>query len=711
MNYRHALLSCLIASSTLLSACISLPSKAVTNPAKLLERERASIVTGNELSASTLSILLSSGLSQQACLSDIDNCISAVQGNFISDANSRQLLAASAELYYASAALKLNDDDCRLRFDRPPIDANYANAPLSAGDMALRKKEQNACLDAYQHSLMQALRTSYAYIFYHALTAQGQPSPIATESDVRTLDIYHLAMNDLISALNQTQYSPLTATLKPSDAQQYEPRFGQLNIAHADIPIHDKPVHLSLSIDERLATALGTDALKHHQTQIFSEFISSYDTRLSKLDVNAGRSGLGVSFIGALHERRTIDGINLAQSADLGARIHNMGRVQLTALLRPQGDTLADVLNADSFNIYFFSPQYHQAVTLFGTDYPLTANNSATYALWLSENRLRQSSLMNMLSRREDVGLPELFMLEPYDPNQKVIIMLHGLASSPATWVNLTNTLLADSQLNDGYQVWQIAYPTNLPILENRYQIDALIRAAFKQVDPTGTDAASRDAVIIGHSMGGVLARLLISDDNLTTRLDTLGQRDQRKLTQRLSAADRDAINQRLMMQHLPQVSTAVFISAPFRGTDYADRWFTRTARRIIQLPAGLTKVVGQTIAQLGDGEDRNTLSALYLQNGASQLSDSSAFMALTRDVQIVPQVRYHSIIGDHKGDHKSGDVVSRAISDGIVPYSSSHLAGATSERIITGRHNIHENPQTILELRKILHNRLKPSL
>lgn len=41
------------------------------------------------------------------------------------------------------------------------------------------------------------------------------------------------------------------------------------------------------------------------------------------------------------------------------------------------------------------------------------------------------------------------------------------------------------------------------------------------------------------------------------------------------------------------------------------------------------------------------------------------------------------------------------------MPYTSSHLENSNSETIITGRHNIHENPKTILQLRKILHEEI----
>ena len=47
-------------------------------------------------------------------------------------------------------------------------------------------------------------------------------------------------------------------------------------------------------------------------------------------------------------------------------------------------------------------------------------------------------------------------------------------------------------------------------------------------------------------------------------------------------------------------------------------------------------------------------------------------------------------------------------LSDGIVPYTSAHLEGATSETIISGGHSIQTNPQTILTLRRILHKQLQ---
>ena len=40
---------------------------------------------------------------------------------------------------------------------------------------------------------------------------------------------------------------------------------------------------------------------------------------------------------------------------------------------------------------------------------------------------------------------------------------------------------------------------------------------------------------------------------------------------------------------------------------------------------------------------------------------------------------------------------------DGVVPYSSSHLEDAMSELIVTSGHGVQDTPQAILEVRRIL--------
>ena len=90
------------------------------------------------------------------------------------------------------------------------------------------------------------------------------------------------------------------------------------------------------------------------------------------------------------------------------------------------------------------------------------------------------------------------------------------------------------------------------------------------------------------------------------------------------------------------------------------------------------------------------------IHSGAADLSPNSRFMQVTVPIMPSQQVQYHSIIGNAQ---KTQD--RQKMSDGIVPYWSSHLSGAVSEVIISGGHSIHEQSETILELQRILNTHL----
>ena len=73
----------------------------------------------------------------------------------------------------------------------------------------------------------------------------------------------------------------------------------------------------------------------------------------------------------------------------------------------------------------------------------------------------------------------------------------------------------------------------------------------------------------------------------------------------------------------------------------------------------------------------------------------STALIALSK---LPIEVPFYSIIGQqHPGIKERG-------SDGVVPYWSSHLEGAASERIVHGGHGVIDNPEAIDEVIQILH-------
>lgn len=799
----------LLAAAVLLPACSTVTVDKQAS-AKTISAQRGNIVTDNALSSDTASALLSAGLNEQACMQQFDLCLTQLSDSMLNK-HYRPALAIFAELHYAKARQLSDSKNCRNALARPPLDPYYANAPLSDDDAKTQQKETDLCLTDYQARLFDAVKYSYTYLFYDSLTHDFEGAEqnsnstraqnrIPNDNDIQTQDIYNAASNDVITQIYQStenanklmgnttvEYLPITSTQRDNTDEAAIANRPPLKGKATDQVKVMKVTVDDYNLDIYLPNENNYLQNAHKQTSALADLSSTYELRLSGLNSVSKRPGLGISLVASLDDRYTTTIRQLlvaslsgrltnenknTDDSEPSSRIYPTGHLLLTGLIKPDGDSVLDALSSRKLDIHLYNPYQTESVNILNDDYPLAANFSAGYGLWLSENQLDGVGYLNLITRQPDAQLPKLFMLEPYDPDKRVLIMLHGLASSPATWVNLTNDILNDDKLRDNYQVWQIFYPTNLPILENRYQIQQLINSTYQQTDPDGQNRASQNSVIISHSMGAIIARMMLSDENLVDDLDKLNDKDilssneKQQIRNALKTSfGEDELKERFELQALPQVDTAVFLSAPFRGTDYADRWFTRALRRIVYLPVGLVKTFTDNLATIATQGDlaQNPLGALYLQNGASQLSDKSSFIELTKDITMNERITYHSIIANNDADITKGlaqtqpngakidlsqavednagnetasvdvsdntetsqlppeplvaavtvnDDISQALterlSDGIVPYNSAHLDGAASETIINGGHSIQTNPQTILTLRRILHKQLQ---
>ena len=97
-----------------------------------------------------------------------------------------------------------------------------------------------------------------------------------------------------------------------------------------------------------------------------------------------------------------------------------------------------------------------------------------------------------------------------------------------------------------------------------------------------------------------------------------------------------------------------------------------------------------------GDKDGQQSVSGLY------DLDPDSLFIQALAESPMKKGLVYHSIIGDQEqSDHPGG-------TDGVVPYSSSHLDNAASEVIVHSGHSIHRSPAARRELLRILRLHLR---
>src|SRR6202041_3994901 len=104
------------------------------------------------------------------------------------------------------------------------------------------------------------------------------------------------------------------------------------------------------------------------------------------------------------------------------------------------------------------------------------------------------------------------FMLHPYHPNMIPVVFVHGTASSPARWAEMTNELLGDPAIASRYQIWFFSYNSGNPIALSAMRLREALTTARKDVDPAGKDLALDQMVVVGHSQGGLLTKMTVVD-------------------------------------------------------------------------------------------------------------------------------------------------------------------------------------------------------
>ena len=319
-----------------------------------------------------------------------------------------------------------------------------------------------------------------------------------------------------------------------------------------------------------------------------------------------------------------------------------------------------------------------------GKTCPLAANFSAPIGYYQPPPNLLLVSLMAMLRSGHYMEKTGLYFLQPYDPDRTPLVFVHGLFSTPFDWVQTINGLQADPEIRKHYQFWVFAYPTGNPILYSALRLREELARADK-LYPN-----HRPYVVVGHSMGGMLAHMQVVTATQAMWEKTLGQIAKSIFRQNSSDS---LIVRATIFQANPRIKRVVFICTPHRGSEMASSGLGRFGISLISLPLNIaTKMkdalTSADLVQL-------TGSSKRLPNSITGLNPSNPVLPVINSAPI--SVPYHSIIGDRgKGDSPNS-------TDGVVPYWSSHLDGAQSECIVPGPHGSCELPQTIAELDRIL--------
>jgi pimeloyl-ACP methyl ester carboxylesterase len=340
------------------------------------------------------------------------------------------------------------------------------------------------------------------------------------------------------------------------------------------------------------------------------------------------------------------------------------------------------------------------SIELNGSTLALNRDDAAAVAAMSSRGRhVARGGFRNMLrpaSMRERSGI---FLTEAYDPNKAIVLLVPGLQSTPFAFADLMKAMRRDREVNAHFQVWTFLYGTGTPVLFNALRLRQELEKTIRELDPHDRDFATRHIVVLGHSMGGLNAHTLVSSsgDKLWNSLFVVPSqrlRGDRGLIRRFADG--------LHFRRNRRVIRAIFVATPHRGSNLAESWIGHIAASLIRLPKSLqTNIVGV----LSANQDAATPAARAFDR---EMNFSSVHTLSPRDpalhalVDLPIDVPFHSIIGQNHG----GAV--ETSSDGVVPYSSSHLDGAASELGVRSGHSVCENRDAQREIIRILHLELQ---
>jgi len=582
--------------------------------------------------------------------------------------------------------------------------ATMAKSPLTTGDLSYKTRYflvKNALIDAYNNDHQKVIKTLALFVENPSdKLIPGEDSKIEALSVLVELCTYEAQNTSkkesmkywMSAAFYSYKYifdKSLNQNATAYNALDYAADIRFYNYALSKIYSYCADNDISLEEPQGFPLVLGIVKLSPVKSDLiwsysrFDSYVNGYDYIPKNLQSHSYVSGLGVPILGL---QKYTPGTKINKDLALVSLVY-----PFTFIIKfVNFDMSKGTINAVPEFYDSFNDEYTQ---IEGQEIPL----SKDYSLALAESTDSYQSISGikyMFNPAAMGDLQGLYLMAPYNPKKIPVLLVHGLMSSPGTWLEMLNTLLSDERIRENYQFWAYTYPTGQPIYYSEYQFRNSIMEVRKKYDPQNKDFGFNHMVIIGHSMGGLLTRLSVQDSKNDYLVNKVTGADVSKLE--LSDKEKQFLNEVGVFKPLPFVGCIILFATPNRGSDMATFTFSRIGSYFITLPTTVTQnsfsIIKEAAIASGLHPDDNPIP-----NGIDSLAPNSKYLDSSVDLPFKKNLEIHTIIGNQmKAGEKSG-------SDGVVPYSSAHLDNVQSELVIKSDHSSHQTAEGIKEVSRIL--------
>jgi pimeloyl-ACP methyl ester carboxylesterase len=418
------------------------------------------------------------------------------------------------------------------------------------------------------------------------------------------------------------------------------------------------------------------------------DFVPAADVEVRGLRNRYRTPGIGAALAASIEP---LEGTAGKQSMRIPPRL----KIPVTAFLRLDDPRAALASGKLKGELEFYTPDSARSLKIEGVEVPIEYETTSALAMTLEGAPVWDFEIAGFRSGDFSVGganLQEgLFMLHPHKTGRIPVVLVHGTASSPARWAELINELENDPRFWEDYEIWLFMYNTGNPIAYSAMLLrDALVKVV-KELDADDKDTGLKRMVVMGHSQGGLLTKMTAIDSG--TRLWPFSVPPEEL---DIDVETRDLLTHALMIKPLPFVRRVIFIATPHRGSYQALGIVGSLASWLVTLPGRFTKLSLDLLTLQGKGFLLGP-KASGLPTSIDNMNPTNRFIVGLSGIPIADGVIAHSIVGVEGGGPPADG------GDGVVKYSSAHIDGVASEKIVHSAHSMQGNPETIQEVKRIL--------
>src|SRR5699024_8563576 len=225
-----------------------------------------------------------------------------------------------------------------------------------------QKVNEGQLAEEVLNAYLESARHAYAYLF---LTERSPSQRALEDRQTQVRDYYNFAVQQTVTRTFNHHYQRLLDSID---------QHGQFSIASSQWSISGQLNEVRLADSQLMPEQL----------------IPASSLTFKGLRNQYRRDGIGAELVAATAKR-----VVSTQSAEQS--FSETPSPAITAVLRFNGDSLAEVLSSQEVELLVFDPYRRNSVRLAGRQVPLAANFTSGYGLWLARSGFAQQSLLTLV--------------------------------------------------------------------------------------------------------------------------------------------------------------------------------------------------------------------------------------------------------------------------------------------------------------------------